>query len=1014
MKLIMRKSMRFFWFLVLLFNVTGLRFLYAREKGSGYIVAQYTTDNGLPQSSVKDIEFDKAGYCWLMTEMGLVRFDGRQFKVYGTGQIKGLRSDRMEVVGKGVQGSVYARAERDQIIVVNTQSHDSFLAPQMSVGEGVRLGHDGYAVRAGARIKVFDKFLSSFPITKTLGYCVTKSGGIYAYDDEELYYFNRDLLKAVPLRGYVRQPDSHTSLLDDEHFMVLRPGNQAKVWKGTVFQDKLRKITGDIEKNPDYLKGRMKTLWCENGTFIFAGDNLYRIFVMKDRLSSVLVLRDLKIGDPITIYYVPQQDKYFFGSYTEGLYVVQRSIFTYPPIPPEVAGQNFYAQARVGENQVFVKDALLSTSGSARHIPLRTIDGVTFYSTPGQEMYYERHFQLKKYDFKTGRSLVLLNLANRLKSVFSGGADSSVVFCSRRVVGILRKDTVSVLKTLPPDIFLASGRKIGEDEFLLSTEAGLKWYKLSSNRIYRSVLDSCFVRTTMTDKDGRIWIATYGKGFYMYEKGKVYPMPFGVKQALKTVHAFIDDGLGYFWLPSNNGLFKVRKQDLIDYAHGKAGDVYFYRMSKENGLRTNEFNGGCDPSFVWLKDSLLSLPSMNGLVWFYPHETVVRYPDRHIYLDMVVMNGLELRKSDRFIAPPDFRTLSFMVSSPYFGNAENLSLEYRVEGFSPGWVPVPENGVITFNGLPSGDYELQVRKGQGLYTHDPQVLRVLVEIQPWFYNTWWFYGLTFLLLCFISYLVIIYREKSFKERSKILEKRVERRTSELNKAVENLEQSEKALLKSNQSKDKIITMVLHDLRSPIRFINSISNSIAKKADTITRDELVAGLSDLRMGSKALDIFTRDFFTWALSQSESFVVKKTRFTVKELFSELEELYGEILNSSENRMKTDDAGLDCYSDYQILGFILRNLIDNANKNTRGGLITLAARSEGESLVFSVADTGKGMSEENIRNFLDETRSIGVGGAGSLLVLQMLKEIGAELDIRSVPDQGSVFTVRLLSPR
>ena len=353
-----------------------------------------------------------------------------------------------------------------------------------------------------------------------------------------------------------------------------------------------------------------------------------------------------------------------------------------------------------------------------------------------------------------------------------------------------------------------------------------------------------------------------------------------------------------------------------------------------------------------------------------------------------------------------------MVSSPYFGNAENLSLEYHVEGLTPGWIPVPDNGVITFNGLPSGDYELQVRKGQGLYIHDPQLLRVLVKIQPWFYNTWWFYGLSVLLLALAGYLIILYREKSLKERSRMLERRVERRTGELNKAVENLEQSEMALLKSNQSKDKIITMVLHDLRSPIRFINSISNSIAKKADTITRDELVSGLSDLRLGSKALEIFTKDFFTWALSQSDSFVVKKTSFTVRELFSELEELYTEILHSHGNRMKTDDAGLDCYSDYQILGFILRNLIDNANKNTRNGFIHLKARSEGESLIFTVADTGKGMSEENIKNFMDETRKMGTEGAGSLLVLQMLKEIQAELDIQSVPDQGSVFTVKIIS--
>ncbi len=44
-------------------------------------IVNYTADNGLPQSSVKDIEFDKNGYCWLSTEVGMVRFDGSNFKL---------------------------------------------------------------------------------------------------------------------------------------------------------------------------------------------------------------------------------------------------------------------------------------------------------------------------------------------------------------------------------------------------------------------------------------------------------------------------------------------------------------------------------------------------------------------------------------------------------------------------------------------------------------------------------------------------------------------------------------------------------------------------------------------------------------------------------------------------------------------------------------------------------------------------------------------------------------------
>ncbi len=62
---------------------------------SDYSVTHYTNENGLPQNSIKGIELDKNGFLWLSTESGLLRFDGRQFKLYDRKHFPVMVSNRI-------------------------------------------------------------------------------------------------------------------------------------------------------------------------------------------------------------------------------------------------------------------------------------------------------------------------------------------------------------------------------------------------------------------------------------------------------------------------------------------------------------------------------------------------------------------------------------------------------------------------------------------------------------------------------------------------------------------------------------------------------------------------------------------------------------------------------------------------------------------------------------------------------------------------------------------------------
>jgi len=516
------------------------------------------------------------------------------------------------------------------------------------------------------------------------------------------------------------------------------------------------------------------------------------------------------------------------------------------------------------------------------------------------------------------------------------------------------------------------------------------------------------IRTVHVEEAGKIWISTYGKGFYFMHNKKLYRMPAGPRQALTTVHSFIEDGHGFFWLPSNNGLFKVKKSDLQAYAERRRDKVDFFRFDRADGLPTNEFNGGCDPSYAWLKDSLLSLPSMKGLVWFYPHKLKPYYPERGIFADSLTVKSRPITLNATGITlSPDFKLLSAYVSSPYFGNPENLDLEYQVAGLDPGWHKVEKNGRVTITSLPPGDYKLLVRRN-GAGSAGQFVLPV--EVQPWFYNTWWFYLFCICVSVGIGYLLFKRRLTKLQKEAQELENVISARTRELKSAVDDLAKSEMALLESNRFKDHVITMVLHDMRSPLRFISLISGNLLKNHTHLTPSDLDAYLGDLHMGTQNLLGFTEQFFMWISTQQQGFKISKNLFPLNALFEEIASLYNELFKVNHNRLTIVHTDLECVTDYQILSVIIRNLIDNANKNTTDGEITLSSREENGQMQVSISDTGQGLTDEQIVLFMSRDRQAGNRGTGSLLIHTMLDYIQGSISIVSEPGRGSTFTILL----
>src|SRR4051812_10288252 len=83
-----------------------------------FSVLHFTNDNFLPQNSASQIAFDKNNYIWIITQFGLVRYDGAHFRTYNTFNTPSIKNNRFFSVSSDVKGNIYARDGRVVVMQV--------------------------------------------------------------------------------------------------------------------------------------------------------------------------------------------------------------------------------------------------------------------------------------------------------------------------------------------------------------------------------------------------------------------------------------------------------------------------------------------------------------------------------------------------------------------------------------------------------------------------------------------------------------------------------------------------------------------------------------------------------------------------------------------------------------------------------------------------------------------------------------------------------------------------------
>jgi two-component system, sensor histidine kinase and response regulator len=265
--------------------------------------------------------------------------------------------------------------------------------------------------------------------------------------------------------------------------------------------------------------------------------------------------------------------------------------------------------------------------------------------------------------------------------------------------------------------------------------------------------------------------------------------------------------------------------------------------------------------------------------------------------------------------------------------------------------------------------------------------------------------------CAAVFLIFMFVLSYNNRRIKGAKKVVEHRNAEIKKQTT-------LLRESNATKDKLFSIISHDLRSPLGGLKGLMELISREG--LTQEEFIQVSKNLRKNIDSVYDDLDNLLHWAQAQLNGIKSNKGLFNLFELVSSKIHLFEEVARNKELLIvNAVDASIYLQADINQIGLVIRNLLANAVKfsHVRGRIQILAQR-KGSNVEISVTDTGVGMSPAEVdKLFQTETHFTkrGTGnekgmGLGLLLAKEFVEGNGGEIFVESEVGKGSTFKIIL----
>ncbi len=447
----------------------------------------------------------------------------------------------------------------------------------------------------------------------------------------------------------------------------------------------------------------------------------------------------------------------------------------------------------------------------------------------------------------------------------------------------------------------------GLDKYIKKTNSFIHYkndpkdnYSLSDDRVL----------SIFEDSNGTMWIGTYGGGLNKFDRktGKFYR--YKKKNGLNcdVVYGILEDNNNNLWLSSDNGIYRF---NIVN------GFITHYDL--QDGLQSIEFSGG---AYFKSKDGEMFFGGINGLNYFYPDSV-----KNNSFIPQVVITSIKVfnqpltGEKKKIILPYDKNFISFEFAALDYTNPEDNHYAYKLEGLEKDWQYIDANlRIANYTNLSPGQYTFIVKGSNSDKIWNSKGTSVLITILPPYWKTWWFIS-----LCILAGGLIIYYFSTVRIKNLL--------------AIERLKTKLAADLHDNIGSGLTEISILSELAEKKSNGKFEKNHDDLKKISEKARQLVDSMSDI---------------VW--------VVNPKKDTLYDLIARLKDSYSDFLESIGIRLKTSNLekleNIKLPMDFkQNLYLIFKEGINNSIKHSKCKNIILATDIEGDKIEIKLQDDGVG---------------------------------------------------------
>jgi ligand-binding sensor domain-containing protein/AraC-like DNA-binding protein len=698
-----------------------------------YVLKAWTIEEGLPQNSVLSILQSCDGYMWFGTQLGLVRFDGMNFRIYNRWNTNELKNDSILCLYEDSNGQMWIGTNGGGICRINDGQWNTY-----TVEHGLSNNH----VRV-----IFEDSKKNIWIGTDFGLNCFKDGVFRKYTVNEGLSGNSIASLGEDKNGRLWVGTINDGLnvfkdgnlvssgigstLSNKDVTIIFRDQSGQLWIGTeaglFFPEinstsKLTLVEAGISQVIRAIKQDLNgNLWI--GT---DGGGLFRY---KDGHMTNVFTQDAYLGEFVCSIEIDFEGNLWVGTYTSGVVQLKKSKVTSLTVRDGLPENYVQAVYKDPERTLWIgtkSSGICTLDESKRPITFKGLKNVL----PSHRITAFMRDRNNTLWIGTDQGCVAWK-KNGESQLFTRNeglpSDKVNVICQGKSPGVWI-GTNNGLSQLIDGEFITYNKNSGipraQVNVLLEDKSGCLWVGTRKGLFFQkngsfqsfTYANKSFTSDVLSmyeDSKGYLWFGTNGSGLFLLKEGKL--SQYTTRSGLYNNYIFsiLEDEGGNLWMSSYRGVFRVSKKDL-EQNHGKSRNYIFSVSYDENdGMMSSVCAVGGQPAAYKGEKGELYFSTVRGISIFYPQSIEINTKPPKVMIEDVIVDNRSLMNLEKTELPDDSHMFEFYFTGMSYVAPGKLKFKVQLEGYDSHWIDVvpPPNkqrrAALYFN-LPPGDYRFRV------------------------------------------------------------------------------------------------------------------------------------------------------------------------------------------------------------------------------------------------------------------------------------------------------------------